>query len=359
MFMGVVLVLTMVAPAHADTIEQRLAGLEARIAALEKALTLSVLDVPKLAAKAVPAIVSIYNVTEDDEVDSEGTGWIISPDGVIVTNAHVADLTLQQKVKFADGSVKVADVIMWDEFADLAELRVSGTGYPTLPLARSQPKVGDPLVVIGNALGYSNSVTVGVVSGVNRPDPNHNYHYPSLQTDAAVNHGNSGGPMLNANGEVVAIAAWGEMDSAQNISFGVPIGLLSASLSRVVAGRGIVRSWLGVSAAEPYWSRGMLPNDLGLVITDAHPLGAAATAGVKAGNFLRAVNGVPVNYLGDLRTELDKHKPGDTVTLSISVYHGSRTKLETTQVTVVLGEYSDKVPILIPRRYDPQTDDLF
>jgi S1-C subfamily serine protease len=342
------------------TIEARLNALEERLTQLERALQLSTFNVVGLVEDAAPAVVSLYLVDGRDQVQSQGTGFIIESSGLILTNAHVVEGDDNIKVKFNDGAVIDADRVLVDPFLDMAVLDIEGEAYPTLEFAAAKPKVGEPVVVIGNAWGYSNSVTVGIVSGIDRPDPYHYWHYPSLQTDAAINHGNSGGPLLNARGEVVAMATWTELkDETDSIAFGIPADQIQAALDRYVSGRGIVRPWLGISSREPHWSRAGLPNEYGLLVTGAHVLGAGAKSGIRRGDWITHVNGKPVNYLMELRQALEQFDPGDTITITIDRENEAGTEWETATVKVKLGEYSVKVDALVPWEYDPDTDDLF
>lgn len=369
---ALLLTVTLVASAAAQTapsptgappqpLEAKVRELEERLDALERLLALTAVNVPALVEKAAPSVVSLYQINDDHEVLTQGTGFLWAEDGLIITNAHVvADRGRKVMAKFHDGKVREARRKLVDPFLDLAILDVEGNGYPVLKFAQTKPAVGSPVVVIGNAFGYSHSVSFGLVSGVDRPSPYHEIvHYPSLQTDAAINHGNSGGPILNTAGEVVAIATWTEMkDETDGLAFGIPADQVLAALAKVDPQRGVVRPWLGISAQEPYWTRGGLPNDLGLMVTDLHPNGAGARAGLKEYDYIMAVNGVEVNYLLDLRRELEKAKPGDTITLTVERLVGKDYQTFTFQA--VLGEFSDAVKPLIPTvRYDPYTDDIF
>lgn len=347
--------------APASPLELRVQELERRLEALERVLALSTINVPALVEKAGPSVVSLYQVNEEHEIMSEGSGFLWAADGKIITNAHVVDEPdLTVLAKFSDGTLLEAKRVLIDSFLDLAILDVEGTDYPVLQFAQAPPAVGAPVVVIGNAFGYSNSVSFGIVSGVDRHSPYHAIvHYPSLQTDAAINHGNSGGPILNAAGEVVAVATWTEgKDETDGIAFGIPADQIAAALSKADPVKGVVRPWLGLSAQEPYWARGGLPNDLGLMITDLHAAGAGMKAGLKPFDYIMQVNGVSVNYLLDLRRELEKAKPGDTILLTVE----RLVQNEYQEITfrVVAGEYSQAVEALIPTlRYDSYTDDVF
>ncbi len=347
------------ATASAATVEERLAALEQRVVQLERALSLTKLDVPGLVKLAAPSVVSIYMVDDTDDVLSQGTGFIVSKEGMIFTNAHVINKSGTIKVKLNSGTVVQGQMWLIDPFLDLGVIDIPGTSHPALTLVDTKPQVGDPVVVIGNAWGYSNSVTTGVVSGVDRPDPYHSYHYPSLQTDAAINHGNSGGPILNAQGQVIAMATWAELkDETEGIAFGIPGDQIWAQLRKLDDKRGIVRPWLGISAQEPYWARGGLPNSLGLMVTGVHPKGTAFAAGIKPYDFIQKLNGVAINYLMDFRRELDNFKPGDTVTLTITRQNSSG-RYVAQDVKVRLGEYSLLSTIQIPVEYEPRTDDVY
>jgi len=361
--LAVVLMLgAMATPAGAATLEERMTALEQRVTQLEKALQLSRLDVVGLVENSAPAVVSLYLVDSRDQVKSQGTGFIIDATGLILTNAHVVDGDYDIKVKFSDGKVTDGHRQLVDPFLDMALLSIEDSGsFPSLNFAKAKPLVGEPVVVIGNAWGYSNSVTVGIVSGVDRPDPYHYHHYPSLQTDAAINHGNSGGPLLNARGEVVAMATWTELkDETDSIAFGIPADQIMAAIARYQEGRGIVRPWLGISAREPHWSRAGLPNTYGLLVTGVDGTGAAGgRTGLRRGDWITKVGGVPVNYLMELRRELEKYHAGDTITLTVDRENASQTDWVPQAVTLKLGEYSAVVDALVPWEYNPETDDLF
>lgn len=345
-------------PANAQTTEERLSALESRVQRLERLLAFTGFEIPALVEQAAPAVVSLYVTTNEDEVLSQGTGFIIGTNGLVITNSHVVKPDRALKAKLADGTVLEATILLTDPFIDLAFVSIPGQGYPTLTLADAKATLGEPLVVIGNAYGYSNSVTVGVVSGIDRPDPNHLWHYPSLQTDAAINHGNSGGPILNRAGQVVAMATWSELkDETEGIAFGIPADLIRWAVSRFDPERGIVRPWLGIAVREPYWSQGGLTNDLGLVVGAVHPSGGAARAGLQSGDWILAVGGAPTNYLMELRTQLERHAPGESVPIRITRKVAGR--WEEFTLNVLLGEASDRHPGLIPMGYQRLTDDLF
>lgn len=357
---ALLLICTLAASAAAETVPTKVEELERRVQALERLLALSAINIPALVEKAAPSVVSLYQVNDDYEVLTQGSGFLWTEDGSILTNAHVVDAVEHSvMVKFHDGTVLEAKRKLVDPFLDLAILDVEGNGFPVLKLAREKPAVGSPVVVIGNAFGYSHSVSFGIVSGVDRPSQSGVVHYPSLQTDAAINHGNSGGPILNSDGEVVAIATWTEMkDETDSIAFGIPADQVAGALAKVEPDRGVVRPWLGVAAQEPYWARGGLPNDLGVMITALHPEGAGARAGLKQYDYIMTVNGVRTNYLLEMRRELEKARPGDTVTLTVERLVGQ--DYQSLTIEVVAGEFSDVVKALIPSlHYDSYTDDIF
>jgi S1-C subfamily serine protease len=196
---------------------------------------------------------------------------------------------------------------------------------------------------------------------VDRPDPYHFHHYVSLQTDAAINHGNSGGPILNNKGEVVAMATWSELkDETESIAFGIPADQIASALARVKPGKGVVRPWLGLSVREPYWARGGLTNDAGLLVTGAHAAGAGYRSGVRGDDWITKINGVSVNYLHEMRRELEKYQPGTTITITVERTKDGGDTWVPTNLQVKLGEYASATgEPLTPYEYEEGTDDLF
>jgi putative serine protease PepD len=196
-------------------------------------------DVSALIAKALPGVVSI-NVSLNGG-QAAGTGFIITSDGQIATNAHVVADATSIEVVFSDGSSASAKVLGVDRTDDLAVIKVDKTGLTALPLGKSSElKIGEPVVAIGNALALTGgpTATEGIVSALDRTiDTNDGEHLTHLlQTDAAINPGNSGGPLLTLDGEVVGINSAGSQD-AQNIGFAIAIDTAQPIISQLQQAR--------------------------------------------------------------------------------------------------------------------------
>jgi V8-like Glu-specific endopeptidase len=179
----------------------------------------STLSVPQIAERVRPAVVGIEGTTTEGGIVS-GTGFLIDSSGTIITNVHVISGLKSVRVRTHSGDVfDRIEIRAHDIRKDIAIVQIQGYKLPVVPLADSdEVKVGEPIVVIGNPKGLSETVSTGIVSAVRRLDDG----YSVLQTDAAVNPGNSGGPMLNARGEVIGIVAFRRRDS-EGLNFGVPV----------------------------------------------------------------------------------------------------------------------------------------
>lgn len=288
--------------------------------------------------KVQPSVVGILAVMSypgAEETMSQGTGFVWNAAGLIVTNTHVVrqrDLvTGDVFVIFNDGFVGRAVIESFDYLSDVALLRVNRQGLRAATLGDSrQLKVGQEVVAIGNplSLGLRNTVTAGVISGINRADQS---AYPLIQTDAAINSGNSGGPLVNYKGEVIGItsakiAAFG----VEGLGFAIPIHIVQDIISRFVDG-GIKRPFLGVVIEESAFASLGVPGGPGLTVVELSPGGPARATGILVDDVITHVNGVAVSSLVDLRTQLERYAPGAIVTIGIR--RGQRTST----VTLTLG----------------------
>jgi serine protease Do len=255
-----------------------------------------------------------------------------------VTNTHVVkqpDLeTGDVFVIFNDGYVTRASIQSYDYLSDVAVLKVDRQGLQAAVLGNSrQLKVGQEVVAIGNplSLGLRNTVTAGVISGLNRADQS---AYPLIQTDAAINSGNSGGPLVNYKGEVIGItsskiAAFG----VEGLGFAIPIHIVQDIMARFVDG-GITRPFLGAVVDEPPFVSLGIPGSRGLTVVELSPAGPARAAGILVDDVVTSVNGVAVLSLLDLRSQLERHQPGARITIGI------RRGQNVSTVTVTLGSVS-------------------
>lgn len=271
--------------------------------------------------------------TERQEVSS-GTGFIVSADGLIITNKHVvSDIAAEYTALFNDGRKKTAKVIARDPIQDLAVLKIEGTGYPFLRLGdSSQVKIGQTAIAIGNALGeFRNTVSVGIVSGLQRSvvasgaPTGPEMLQELIQTDAAINPGNSGGPLLNIRGEVIGINT-AIAQGAENIGFAIPGNKAKRDLENVQKQGKIVYPFLGVryiTVTKDLAEREKLGKDYGALIArgESEPAIAsaspAAKASLKESDIILEINGEIVNQDNLLSSLIQKYQVGDEVTLKV------------------------------------------
>ena len=264
---------------------------------------------------------------------STGTGFVIDDDGHIVTASHVVDGASSITITFEDGTTRSATLLGQDDATDVAVLKIDPDGLTLHPLklARSSSlDVGDEVAAIGAPFGYGRSISTGIVSGVDRTmkAPNGFTVAHAIQTDAALNPGNSGGPLLNAAGEVVGIAdqiATGGSEQNAGVGFAVPIDLVTASLSQLKAGERVSHAYLGVATS------GASSGTPGATLGSLTPGGPAADAGLRAGDVVTKLGATTITNANDLVGAIADHRPGDQV--KVAVKRGS----ETVELTVTLG----------------------
>ena len=279
-------------------------------------------DVSALISAALPGVVSIS--VELNGGQAAGTGFIISTDGQIATNAHVVADATKITVKFADGSTAPATVLGVDRTDDLAVVKVDKTGLTALPLGKSSNlRIGEPVVAIGNALDLTGgpTATEGIVSALDRTiDTNDGEHLTHLlQTDAAINPGNSGGPLLTLDGEVVGINSAGSQD-AQNIGFAIAIDTAQPIITQLQQGKTITKAYLGVTTTpvDPtVASQSGLDIDHGLLVVDVAGQSAASSAGLQPGDVIVSINGTATNDSSTLGDVIRTTGAGQVVHLKI------------------------------------------
>jgi S1-C subfamily serine protease len=265
-------------------------------------------DVSALIHTTLPGVVSIS--VELNGTPAAGTGFVISSDGQIATNAHVVADATNIEVKFADGSTAAANVLGVDRTDDLAVIKVDKAGLTALPLGKSSDlRIGEPVVAIGNALDLTGgpTATEGIVSALDRTiDTSDGEHLTHLvQTDAAINPGNSGGPLLTLDGKVVGINSAGSQD-AQNIGFAIAIDTAQPIVQQLQQGKTVTKAYLGVTTTaidKTVAARSGLAIDHGLLIVDVAGDSAASAAGLKPGDVLVSINGQATDdstVLGDV-----------------------------------------------------------
>jgi putative serine protease PepD len=260
---------------------------------------------------------------------AEGSGFVYDSAGHIVTNDHVIANASAISVTFSDGSKYSAKVVGADPSTDLAVLKVNAPSSKLHPLTLGDSgalQVGDGVVAIGSPFGLEETVTTGIVSALNRDISSTNNFTISgvIQTDAAINHGNSGGPLLNMAGQVIGVNTQIESDSGGNegVGFAVPSSTISSVASKLVKGEKVQHPYLGVYVQPASRS--------GAQIGQVKSGSPAASAGLKAGDVITAFAGQTIQSPEDLTAAVGAKAPGDKVTITY-VRNGST---KTTQVTI-------------------------
>ncbi len=306
-----------------------------------------------------PSVVNIEIVstsqTITDFVDSSGSGFVFDAKGHIVTNAHVVRDAQEILVTFSDGDVANASLVGIDDYSDLAVIQVDASHTTLVPAELGDSNdldVGQRVIAIGNPFGLAGSMTMGIVSALDRSlpsarllDPNYDqYSNPSIiQVDAAVNPGNSGGPLLDSFGRVIGVNTAIRTDNGgfQGIAFAVPVNTLKRVIPQLIAGGAVEYSWLGISSpvTDGGYSVAALADEMGfktrtgILVSEVFPDSPAAHAGLQSGtdtktvrgvaipvnaDIIVAVNGKTVRSIDDLLAYLvENTSPRDVVTLTI------------------------------------------
>ncbi|UJW80872.1 DegQ family serine endoprotease [Hydrogenophaga sp. SL48] len=277
----------------------------------------------------------------DTPVRGQGSGFVVSADGLILTNAHVVRDASEVIVKLTDRREFKAKVLGSDPKTDVAVLKIDAKDLPTVPLGSARDlKVGEWVLAIGSPFGFENSVSAGVVSAKGRSLPDDSF-VPFLQTDVAVNPGNSGGPLFNSRGEVVGINSqiYSQSGGYQGLSFAIPIDLASQVKDQIVATGKASHARLGVSVQEVNQTLAdsfKLDRPEGALVSSVEPGGPADKAGLKSGDVIRQVNGQRIVASGDLPALIGQSTPGSQV--SLEVWRQGRTET----LSAKLGDASDK-----------------
>lgn len=274
-------------------------------------------------------------------VKQTGSGFIVRPEGFILTNAHVVKGAKRIEVTLNDGRNIVATIVGIDTFSDLAVLKIDAANLPTLQMGSSTNlRPGEFAIAIGSPLGYDHTVTLGIVSAVGRNvyDINDNINF--IQTDAAINTGNSGGPLLNLKGEVIGVnTAVVKGFVAQNIGFSIPVDVAKSVCDDLIAHKKILRPWLGIAMKElsetMIKSLGLPPNTGGVVVVEIYPGSPAEQAGLHKQDVIQKIDGKDVRTRKDVRDYVRSRKIEDT--LHFYILRGGTGEA----LAVHLGEYPD------------------
>jgi putative serine protease PepD len=298
-------------------------------AAVYKAVAPGVVTVTDAASAPAPA--SPFLPPAKQKVEQLGSGFVLDRNGDIVTNDHVVAGATQIKVGFGGDKSYSAKIVGSDPSSDLAVLRVSAPSSMLHPLSfasSSGLQPGDPVYAIGNPFGLDRTMTAGIVSAVGRDiqAPNGLTIANAIQTDTAINHGSSGGPLLDASGHIVGVTSQiqgGSVDGNVGVGFAVP-GETARSVARQLIEHGsAAHAWLGVGVGD---------GAHGVTVAKVSPGSPAAKAGLSTGDVITAVNGATVHASAELSAALAGHRPGDRITLTVRHAGAVRT------VAVALGD---------------------
>lgn len=252
-----------------------------------------------------------------------GSGVIISPRGYVLTNHHVVEAADEIEVGLANGKKLRARLVGSDPESDLAVLQIQAEGLPVITFGDDQGlRLGDIVLAIGNPLGIGQTVTMGIVSGLHRTGLGINTFENFIQTDAAINQGNSGGALIDAAGNLVGIntAILSQTGGSIGIGFAIPASTARSVTESIIAKGSVVRGWIGVEAQEitrELAESFKLPGTEGALIANVIAGGPAARAGVKSGDVLRAVDGKRVGNPGEMLNLVAALAPGQSSKLTL------------------------------------------
>ncbi|PQZ81713.1 MULTISPECIES: trypsin-like peptidase domain-containing protein [unclassified Brevundimonas] len=276
---------------------------------------------------------------------SIGSGVIVRPDGVVVTNNHVIENMQQIRVTLNDRREYAAKVLLADSRSDIAVLQLEGV-EGSLPVLRiddqEEQQVGDLVLAIGNPFGVGQTVTNGIISAVNRTETGISDSGSFIQTDAAINPGNSGGALVDMDGDLIGIntAIFSRTGSSTGVGFAVPATMVKRVVDSAIGGaKSVVRPWLGVKgdtvSADIARSLG-LSRPQGLIITEVYPQGPGARAGLEEGDVITAIDGAEINDQGGLNFRVGTKSPNATV--AVTILRDGRTQTINARVSTLPGE---------------------
>lgn len=289
--------------------------------------------------RAAPAVVSIHTRTTTTQpiqlqnsgrgrtgtlfgtIRDQGSGVLLSEDGYILTNHHVIKGVQNIATELWDGRIAPATVVGTDPETDLAVLKIELKNLPVAPISdRADVRVGDVVLAIGNALGLSHTVTMGIVSATGRKGLDSKLYDDFIQTDAAINIGNSGGALVNASGELIGINTLKDGRSgAENIGFAIPITLARTVMQEIIDYGSVVRGWLGASftnlrpMAQPdgTWAK------KGIGVEEVYRGGPAWNAGIRQGDIIISIGGEAVQDSSQFLLQVAEREPGSVVELEV------------------------------------------
>lgn len=271
-----------------------------------------------------PAVVSVYTGQDESRGGGAGSGVAVTPDGYVLTNEHVVAQVQRSRVTFVDGSSTEAQVVGRDPATDLAVLRAQAGDLPWARLTTAPAlRVGQLVIAVGNPFGFESTVSAGVVSALGRSLRSQSGHMIEgiVQHTAALNPGNSGGPLVNSRGEVAGINT-AIIAMAQGIGFAVPAATAQWVLTEILTQGRVRRAYLGISVRDrplelPLVRAMQLAMKRAVEVMGLDAQGPAAYADLKPGDLLVAVDGEPIDGIDALHRQLNRHPAGQTLTLEV------------------------------------------
>jgi serine protease DegQ len=254
---------------------------------------------------------------------SLGSGVIVSPDGYILTNNHVVEAADEIEVVLADGRKAPAKVVGTDPETDLAVIRIAAKNLPVIVLGRAdQARVGDVVLAIGNPFGVGQTVTMGIISAVGRNNLHINQFENFIQTDAAINFGNSGGALVDTSGNLIGInaAIYSQTGGSVGIGFAIPVTTAKSVMEAIIKSGQVVRGWIGIETQDitPELAESFgLARESGAIIAGVVRDGPADRAGIKPGDILLAVAGKAVANTNDMLTLIAQLPPGQKAKMTV------------------------------------------
>ncbi|MDF7666966.1 outer membrane-stress sensor serine endopeptidase DegS [Orbaceae bacterium ESL0727] len=301
---------------------------------------LSYSDAVKIAA---PAVVNIYSRSirsipeqkQNHPITPLGSGVIMSKQGYILTNYHVVDGAEQIIVALQDGRIFEALSIGSDKLVDIAVLKVEATNIPIIPInPQREPKIGDVVLAIGNPYNIGQTITQGIISATGRDGLSPYRRQNFIQTDASINHGNSGGALVNTKGELMGIntltfAKNVNNDVPEGIGFAIPTALAVKIMNKLIQDGKVIRGYIGIDGLEfaPTQNPSDLPVVLGILVTNAE--GPAEQAGVQANDILIMVDNKSVKSIVETMDQIAELKPGTVIPIMV-LRNGEKVVLQIT-----------------------------
>ena len=281
--------------------------------------------------RAAPAVVNIYNqkYTESDRsklsIQGLGSGVIVSEKGYIITNYHVVAQADQIVAALQDGRLAAAQLVGKDRRTDIAILRIEGTNLPVIPQNPNYSvKVGDVVLAIGNPYNLGQTTTFGIISATERSSVSTDGRQAFIQTDAAINEGNSGGALVNTQGELVGINTASFQQTTEmktdGISFAIPYKLANTIMEKIIADGRVIRGYIGIDGQDitPVTSRLLGSEHIGgIVVLGIDPNGPAETAGFKERDIILKIGGKKINGRKSVMEIVTDLRPGTVVDVLI------------------------------------------